>query len=256
MEGGKKVTFLVMENVLQPERDIHVIYDLKGSKVGRTTRVEQRKPGFALKDLDFRRTIDIPRHLRERFMAQIRLDSEMLMHKHLNDYSLLIGIHTNPTPLPAEEVSTNPDGSYRPLFRRSYGGVPSRDRREVFYTGIIDVLTFYGVKKKAEHQYKSIWNKSYDVSCVPPEIYRERFVRFFESVFDVSSQATGAGAWARTERSSMEGSSLRRKLSSTLFGSGRSKVGGEESARKEDRARDESRTPRYIDPHSGYQVRQ
>ena len=45
-----------MANVFNTSRDIHIRYDLKGSKHGRMTRknpTDVVEPGVALKDLDF-----------------------------------------------------------------------------------------------------------------------------------------------------------------------------------------------------------
>eukprot|EP01062_Namystynia_karyoxenos_P016647 TRINITY_DN1608_c0_g1_i1.p1 TRINITY_DN1608_c0_g1~~TRINITY_DN1608_c0_g1_i1.p1 ORF type:complete len:959 (+),score=298.99 TRINITY_DN1608_c0_g1_i1:83-2959(+) len=268
--GGKTVTFLVMDNVMQPEKEVHIIYDLKGSKIGRTTRVDQRKPGNALKDLDFRRTIDVPRDLRTKFMDQMRKDSEMLMNQNLNDYSFLVGIHTSPTPLPPPpELETSASMSERrPVFRQTYGGFPSRDGREVFYAGIIDILTYYGLKKKGEHGLKSMRYKSYEVSCVPPEIYRERFVRYIESIFDVSAHSTGAGgAWLGAKKGHHSdrhhgdhgqghgrSRSFSRKLSSQLGRKSSKHLPSHAIAVAGASPATPGNSPRYIDPSTGYRV--
>ena len=52
----QRVYFIIMANVFNTTRQIHVRYDLKGSKLGRQTRKKQTdiiEPGIALKDLDF-----------------------------------------------------------------------------------------------------------------------------------------------------------------------------------------------------------
>jgi len=55
--GGKvRIYFVIMANVFKTARDIHVRYDLKGSKQGRRTKKtpeEYVDSSVALKDLDF-----------------------------------------------------------------------------------------------------------------------------------------------------------------------------------------------------------
>ena len=51
-----RVYFIIMANVFNTTRQIHVRYDLKGSKYGRNTKKtpdEEVDPSIALKDLDF-----------------------------------------------------------------------------------------------------------------------------------------------------------------------------------------------------------
>jgi Phosphatidylinositol-4-phosphate 5-Kinase len=55
--------------------------------------------------------------------------------------------------------------------------VLSSNRLFVYFFGIIDILTFYGGKKKLESFFKTTFiGKS--VSCRPPKAYAERFKEF------------------------------------------------------------------------------
>ena len=54
----------------------------------------------------------------------------------------------------------------------------SADGTKVFYLGIIDVFTHYNFKKKAEHFVKSIQYDNYSISCVPPDVYADRFQKY------------------------------------------------------------------------------
>ena len=178
---GDPKYFLVMDNVMQPQENyaIQIRYDLKGSTVGRSTPVASRGNNVALKDLDFKRKLQLDGDMRTRLMQQIRQDSGLLHRNHLNDYSLLIGIHTSETPIdPPEHYDER-----EPFFRRFRGGMLSRDRREIYYVGVIDLLTLFGARKKGEYAVKTVWYRTGKVSCVPPEDYRERFVQYVESIF-------------------------------------------------------------------------
>eukprot|EP01064_Diplonema_japonicum_P026819 TRINITY_DN3840_c6_g1_i1.p1 TRINITY_DN3840_c6_g1~~TRINITY_DN3840_c6_g1_i1.p1 ORF type:complete len:898 (+),score=186.15 TRINITY_DN3840_c6_g1_i1:149-2842(+) len=187
--GGDKMYFLVMNNVMQPpERfPIQLRYDLKGSTVNRTTPLDRRKNDVALKDLDFKRKLEIDSELRRLLMNQIRADSGLLAGEKLNDYSLLIGIHTNECVIddePSEEFAQEP------FFRKFEGGMLSGDKREIYFVGIIDLLTSFGLRKKGEYTVKSVWYRTGKVSCVPPDEYQERFVQYVESIFPVPTAVT------------------------------------------------------------------
>jgi hypothetical protein len=58
-------------------------------------------------------------------------------------------------------------------------------RRELYSLGLIDILTFYGMKKKSAHVAKTkISGSDADgISTVPPEIYARRFLDFIDKHF-------------------------------------------------------------------------
>ena len=95
---GRKVHFVVMNNLFPPHRDIHKTYDLKGSTVGRMFKEENLKenPRATLKDLNW---LDKDNHLdfgpnkRTAFVEQMQRDVELLKKMKIMDYSLLVGIH-------------------------------------------------------------------------------------------------------------------------------------------------------------------
>ncbi|KAB8258198.1 hypothetical protein BDV32DRAFT_72957 [Aspergillus pseudonomiae] len=98
MAYGRKIHFVVMNNLFPPHRDIHQTFDLKGSTIGRDLREEdlEKNPRATLKDLNWVRR---ERHLecgpskREFFLAQLERDVELLKRLKIMDYSLLVGIH-------------------------------------------------------------------------------------------------------------------------------------------------------------------
>ena len=181
--ANEKIYFLVMNNVIQPPQHlpIQITYDLKGSTVNRTTPLDRRKEAVALKDLDFKRKLEVSPDSRKKLMAQIRADSTLLQKEQLNDYSLLIGIHCH------EGEITDGHQQGTPFWSSFHGGLASQDRREVYYVGIIDLLTAYNIKKKTEYTVKSLYYRTGKVSCVPPEDYKERFVQFIEHIFPATT---------------------------------------------------------------------
>eukprot|EP01059_Diplonema_ambulator_P012890 TRINITY_DN23386_c0_g1_i1.p1 TRINITY_DN23386_c0_g1~~TRINITY_DN23386_c0_g1_i1.p1 ORF type:complete len:923 (+),score=80.70 TRINITY_DN23386_c0_g1_i1:114-2882(+) len=178
--GDQKMEFVVMQNVCLPtsKRPIHVMYDLKGSSVHRFTPLEKRVKGLALKDLDLTRDLYLNPASHRKFMEQLKSDAKYLEKCNIIDYSLLLGIHKSHLPIPGEVDPKDP-------LRGFHGGFPSCNRREIYYAGIIDITTDYNVMKKVEHYAKSVryLRNPEGVSCVGPQKYRERFVRFMESRF-------------------------------------------------------------------------
>lgn len=98
MAYGRKIHFVVMNNLFPPHRDIHQTFDLKGSTIGRDLHESdlEKNPRATLKDLNWVRR---SRHLecgptkREFFIAQLQRDVELLKRLKIMDYSLLVGIH-------------------------------------------------------------------------------------------------------------------------------------------------------------------
>eukprot|EP00658_Telonema_sp_P-2_P041044 TRINITY_DN29352_c0_g1_i2.p1 TRINITY_DN29352_c0_g1~~TRINITY_DN29352_c0_g1_i2.p1 ORF type:complete len:576 (-),score=93.07 TRINITY_DN29352_c0_g1_i2:438-2165(-) len=287
---GKKLCFVVMQNIFQNKIPVHVSYDLKGSTVNRSTPHNQRGPGVALKDNDFgKRRVYMRAELKMQLMKQIDADSALLTGHNLNDYSFLLGVHESIVgPLPMCDKRTCPSPCHN-AFQRFHGGVEGRRpvdlkadpnpqlsamhsenqvwtmgddhggdddgdewtmvRREslvhemqarkqpngsggamsiggwhgqevlehaaaesgipihsqntttatpqqqqhqqtakstvqyeVYFMGVIDILTDYGMKKKGEHYSKSILYDSKQVSCVPPLEYRQRFIHYLDSI--------------------------------------------------------------------------
>ncbi|ORX47297.1 hypothetical protein BCR36DRAFT_584805 [Piromyces finnis] len=95
---GKKIHFIVMANVFPPDKDIHVKYDLKGSKVGRfiPTEEEVNNKLAVLKDLNWlknEKKLYLGNKKAATFINQLEKDVKFLSDNNVMDYSLLVGIH-------------------------------------------------------------------------------------------------------------------------------------------------------------------
>eukprot|EP01083_Nonionella_stella_P111648 327651_1 len=91
-EIGKSVHFVIMKSVFNTDKEIHKIWDLKGSTLGRRSK---RGEGVH-KDLDFveeGRKIAVGQKTKDAIMTQLRLDAIFLAKMRIMDYSLLIGMH-------------------------------------------------------------------------------------------------------------------------------------------------------------------
>jgi len=95
---GKKIHFIVMANIFPPDKDIHVKYDLKGSKIGRfiPTEEEINNKLAVLKDLNWiknEKKLYLGDKKREIFINQLEKDVKFLSDNNVMDYSLLVGCH-------------------------------------------------------------------------------------------------------------------------------------------------------------------
>ncbi|KAL5337540.1 hypothetical protein BJX70DRAFT_230513 [Aspergillus crustosus] len=98
MAYGRKIHFVVMNNLFPPHRDIHSTFDLKGSMIGREVSEDYIRdhPRSTMKDLNWlrrNRQLECGPAKREFFLAQLRRDVELLKRLKIMDYSLLVGIH-------------------------------------------------------------------------------------------------------------------------------------------------------------------
>lgn len=98
MPYGKKIHFVVMNNLFPPHRDIHTTFDLKGSTIGRDYREEDlaKNPRATLKDLNWLRRqqhLELGICKKRMFLEQLQRDVVLLKRLQIMDYSLLIGIH-------------------------------------------------------------------------------------------------------------------------------------------------------------------
>lgn len=95
---GRKIHFVVMNNLFPPHRDIHQTFDLKGSTIGRDFKEAdlERNPRATLKDLNWLRRnyhFEFGPEKKQVFVDQLKRDVALLQRLKIMDYSLLVGIH-------------------------------------------------------------------------------------------------------------------------------------------------------------------
>ena len=95
---GRKIHFVVMNNLFPPHRDIHRTFDLKGSTIGRDFKEDdlEGNPRATLKDLNWLRRdmhLEFGPTKKRMFIEQMQRDVKILQRLKIMDYSLLIGIH-------------------------------------------------------------------------------------------------------------------------------------------------------------------
>jgi hypothetical protein len=126
--------------------------------------------GVSMKDMDFvkfGRAIKLGSVNRDLFLNQLERDVDFLESHGICDYSLLVGIHFRDRDLINKEKSAPSKEIFNPsskgsFFKKDYGGIYSvvsnRPGNEIYFIGLIDILTTYDLKKKAEHVLKSVKN--------------------------------------------------------------------------------------------------
>ncbi|KAK4612970.1 Phosphatidylinositol 4-phosphate 5-kinase its3 [Fulvia fulva] len=95
---GRKIHFVVMNNLFPPHRDIHRTFDLKGSTIGRDFHEAdlEKNPRATLKDLNWLRRglhLEFGPTKKDAFVQQMQRDVALLQKLKIMDYSLLVGIH-------------------------------------------------------------------------------------------------------------------------------------------------------------------
>ena len=62
------------------------------------------------------------------------------------------------------------------------GGILNEKENEIYYMGIIDILTNYDCVKVGEFIYKSVRYCTKKMSCVSPAAYQERFINYLQQI--------------------------------------------------------------------------
>ncbi|KAJ7056542.1 hypothetical protein C8F01DRAFT_992770 [Mycena amicta] len=243
---GRKIHFVIMNNLFPPHRDIHETFDLKGSTVGREYPEAKAEvnPRAVLKDLNWinrGKMLELGPEKRALLTEQLRRDAEFLRKIRVMDYSLLIGIHkmergnrdnvrrntlkvfspditmarratstafkgasaeaiamrramreSDPKRLghgrgtirlPEEDTGDRRDF----LFYQDEGGLRATDETNdaldnIYYLGVIDILTPYTCVKQLEHFWKGLSADRHKISPVEPAEYGDRFFAFMRAI--------------------------------------------------------------------------
>ncbi|OMJ67959.1 hypothetical protein SteCoe_34100 [Stentor coeruleus] len=176
----KKLYFVVMGNLFKNEYELDIKYDLKGSTLGRITADNEDKT-IARKDNNFNnegRKIRIGRNRKTYLLEQMEKDVDLMRRSNIIDYSLLVGIAN----VSFKEIPRK--NGFTIFSETDDGGIINEDKTELYFMGIIDILTYYGAKKKLEHFFKNTIHKKQAVSCAPPDFYAERFLEYMERILE------------------------------------------------------------------------
>ncbi|KAK6743938.1 hypothetical protein RB195_010935 [Necator americanus] len=210
---GTETYLIVMRNVFGRKYNVHTKFDLKGSTVARVaSEKEKNKEVPTLKDNDFlemNEKLSLPDETRHQLLEMLAADTAWLSKMHLMDYSLLLGVHDceraaeEAAKRPVEHVSeesadelcpTPPDsplpstGAFPPLsggpdLDDEYYAIashPDAPKKLIYFIGLVDILTYYGVKKRTATAAKTVkyGSDAENISTVKPDQYARRLVDF------------------------------------------------------------------------------
>ncbi|KAL7536005.1 hypothetical protein ACHAWF_005339 [Thalassiosira exigua] len=86
-------------------------------------------------------------------------------------------------PVPANVVTSRSDSGIEGFGVKLEDG--SLAKREIYFCGVIDILQYYNARKLGETVIrKAAGNSGQDISCVDPETYGKRFVRFISNLVE------------------------------------------------------------------------
>ena len=162
------IQLVVMENVFPTKPGI--VFDLKGSSIGRSATIEEKASGGILKDNDLLSSdirIRISENFKKEFIENLTEDCKFLSNNEIMDYSMLLGI---------EEKN---EKDFEQTIKNKFTHLKSEDGKE-YHLGIIDILQKWNLKKKAEVRYKEtlLQNDKSKLSVMPPKDYANRFLNF------------------------------------------------------------------------------
>ncbi|KAI6240084.1 Phosphatidylinositol 5-phosphate 4-kinase type-2 alpha [Aphelenchoides fujianensis] len=194
---------LVMRNVFGSKYTIHKKYDLKGSTVQRqASEKEKSKELPTFKDNDFledKNKLFIPAEVKNQLMDILKNDTEFLAKLHLMDYSLLVGIHDVDVGLEEttkmereDEAEGDPIPSVATFnLDDEFFAISSSDdspKKFIYFVGLVDILTYYGVKKRTASAAKSVkyGAEAENISTVKPDQYARRLLEFVNRNFVTS----------------------------------------------------------------------
>ena len=184
---------VVMENLFK-NFDVGTRFDLKGSSAGRETlknektMEDERDITVSLKDNDFRKYVQklkiveqlIPKGANRTLLEIIDLDADFLASVNIIDYSLLLG-----------EINLSEGKSGIKELREVCKSLPDfgtaiylDSNGKAYVVGVIDPLTGFTCAKNIEYKVKRL-KHGFNASCVPPDIYAQRFKSFIrDRVFE------------------------------------------------------------------------
>ena len=186
IKNASSVNVILMQNLFGcSPKNIHRMFDLKGSTVQRKTKnVQNWKKYQVLKDMDYQWITKVENKLINFNKEDIKiikrnLDNDIKFYKRLTlmDYSLLFIIIDYPEKLDPDYkqiVALLDDPKYK-------GHVYQSEKKNFIYIiGIIDYLQMYNFRKRLETFWKGVFygKEKNMISCVEPNYYGERFQDF------------------------------------------------------------------------------
>lgn len=244
---GNETYLLVMRNIFSGKYNIHKKYDLKGSTIQRqASEKEKSKDLPTLKDNDFledNSKLILPAEAKKQIMCLLKNDTEFLTKLHLMDYSLLVGIHdfeiaaleeinqhqvsavyaldsdsageelAAPTPPESPIPSSGAFAAHSAGLNidDEFFAIPSCrefSKKFIYFIGLVDILTYYGVKKRTASAAKAVkyGSEAENISTVKPEQYARRLLEFVNKnvITPIATDAVTTNAQSSVSQQNLE----------------------------------------------------
>ncbi|TNN73337.1 Phosphatidylinositol 5-phosphate 4-kinase type-2 gamma [Liparis tanakae] len=187
---SEETYLIVMRNMFSHRMVVHRKYDLKGSLVAREASDKERFL-VRLKIMDYSMLLgihDVGRAERdEEEGEEVFNEEEPEAENGLAPGAAVGSYGTSPEGIAGYMSCCKPlgPGEFDPYVDvYALGSCPGAPQREVYFMGLIDVLTQYDTKKKAAHAAKTVKHGAgAEISTVHPEQYAKRFRDFISNIF-------------------------------------------------------------------------
>eukprot|EP01041_Mallomonas_annulata_P008873 gene8873-18372_t len=182
-KNGKKRYFLVMRNVFNSINNCELMFDLKGSTVGRIASNESK----VLKDVNLitsGKKIQLGTCSRTQVLRALARDVSFLSNYGLMDYSLLVAVEG----AAEAAVLNNEKQPNNALSRDGISKFPKKHRTSTrfpwpYWWKSEASKDSYTLRKLLETVLKGLIYDRSRISCVDPNLYGERFLEFMSTNF-------------------------------------------------------------------------
>ena len=96
---------------------------------------------------------------------------------------LLTNTHDTESNISSVNSAVNRINILKQIYDFEDGGILSKNKKRIYYFGIIDILTQFTSAKRFEYYFKKIRYCSNNMSCIPPYYYKQRFYNYLQLVF-------------------------------------------------------------------------
>ena len=200
MARDQEFLVIVMRNVIGDFKENTVVkFDLKGSTYNRRANFDMDNPDTVMKDLNFdelEKNIMISENSINKLRDIVEKDSKFLRRSELMDYSLFL-VKLTLNKKEADDIFGDDNkqkgkGKIKDIRHYTQYLFPSLRDGAGYIIAIIDYFQYFNFFKVIEANVISNLKTCFDkdknktISCVKPDYYSERFIKYFNQLTDIS----------------------------------------------------------------------